>query len=65
MSAATFVATKVERHDKLAFPTQAVYGDTPSAEPRLITCGGTFDQQDRRYLDNIIGYARLLTGAGR
>jgi sortase (surface protein transpeptidase) len=57
-SVATFVATRVERHDKLAFPTQAVYGDTPTAELRLITCGGDFDRENRRYLDNIIVYAR-------
>lgn len=54
---ATFVIQRVERHGKDAFPTQAVYGDTPDPELRLITCGGQFDDKARRYLDNIIVYA--------
>jgi sortase (surface protein transpeptidase) len=54
---ATFVIQRVERHGKDAFPTQAVYGETPDPELRLITCGGQFDDKARRYLDNIIVYA--------
>ena len=53
---AVFATQRIERHDKNAFPTDAVYGDTPDAQLRLITCGGEFDDQDRRYLDNIIVY---------
>ncbi|PXY29289.1 class F sortase [Prauserella sp. PE36] len=56
---AVFVTTRLERHAKDAFPTEVVYGDTPGAELRLITCGGEFDTADRRYLDNIIVYAML------
>lgn len=52
-----FAAQRTERHDKNAFPTQAVYGDTPDPQLRLITCGGEFDDMDRRYLDNVIVYA--------
>lgn len=52
-----FAAQRTERHPKDEFPTEAVYGDTPDARLRLITCGGSFDQDDRRYLDNIIVYA--------
>lgn len=55
---ATFLVTRVERHDKDAFPTEAVYGDTPDPQLRLITCGGAFDRRERSYLDNIIVYAR-------
>lgn len=54
----TFVAQRLERHAKNAFPTEAVYGDTPDEQLRLITCGGSFDQRARRYLDNVIVYAR-------
>lgn len=54
---AVFAARRTEQHDKNAFPTQAVYGDTPDPQLRLITCGGEFDDTDRRYLDNIIVYA--------
>ena len=54
---AVFSIQRVEKHDKNDFPTDAVYGDTPDAELRLITCGGKFDYQERRYLDNVIAYA--------
>ncbi|MQA10237.1 MAG: class F sortase [Pseudonocardiaceae bacterium] len=53
-----FAVTHLERHAKDAFPTAAVYGDTPGPELRLITCGGEFDSADRRYLDNIIVHAQ-------
>lgn len=52
-----FAAQRTEQHDKNAFPTHAVYGDTPDPRLRLITCGGEFDDTDRRYLENIIVYA--------
>lgn len=56
-STAVFATQRVERHDKNAFPTEAVYGDAPGSQLRLITCGGDFDDTNRRYLDNIIVYA--------
>ena len=34
-----FAAQRIERHDKKAFPTDGVYGDTPDSQLRLITCG--------------------------
>ena len=49
----------MERHPKAAFPTAQVYGDTVSAELRLITCGGAFDAASGDYLDNVVVYARL------
>lgn len=54
-----FTVTRVAQHPKNAFPTAAVYGPTPDAQLRLITCGGTFDRAARSYLDNVIVYARL------
>lgn len=57
---ATFEAQRTEQHDKDDFPTDAVYGDTPDAQLRLITCGGQFEEADRRYRDNIIVYATLI-----
>jgi hypothetical protein len=54
---ARFTVTRVARHPKDAFPTAEVYGPTPDAELRLITCGGEFDRADRSYLDNVIVYA--------
>ncbi len=56
-STVTFTAQRTERHLKDDFPTDAVYGDTPDAQLRLVTCGGAFDPADRRYLDNVIVFA--------
>ncbi|ANN21328.1 class F sortase [Amycolatopsis orientalis] len=56
---AVFTVYAVERHPKVSFPTEKVYGDTTGPELRLITCGGDFDSSTGNYLDNVIAYARL------
>jgi len=57
---ATFRVDKVAEYPKDAFPTAAVYGDTATAQLRLITCGGTFDSTAHSYNDNIVVYASLV-----
>ena len=57
-SAVRFVVTRVARYPKSAFPTAAVYGATPDAELRLVTCGGAFDRAARSYVDDVVVYAR-------
>jgi len=52
-----FRVTAVEEYLKDEFPTEAVYGPTPDAELRLITCGGAFDDATGHYLSNIVVYA--------
>jgi LPXTG-site transpeptidase (sortase) family protein len=52
-----FRVTAVQQYLKDHFPTQAVYGPTPDAELRLITCGGAFDYATDHYLSNIVVYA--------
>jgi len=52
-----FRVTSVQTYLKDKFPTQAVYGPTPDAELRLITCGGAFDSAAGHYLSNIVVYA--------
>jgi sortase (surface protein transpeptidase) len=55
-----FVVDHVEQHPKSAFPTDAVYGPTPDAALRLITCGGPFDPAlGDHYRDNVIVFARM------
>jgi hypothetical protein len=54
---AVFRVTAVRSYAKDRFPTQAVYGPTPDAELRLVTCGGTFDPQLKSYLSNTVVYA--------
>ncbi|GAA4714007.1 hypothetical protein GCM10023215_66350 [Pseudonocardia yuanmonensis] len=58
-STALFTAYRVAQYPKSGFPTEEVYGDTPGAELRLITCGGAFDGTTRSYADNVVVYARL------
>jgi len=57
---AEFRVTEVQEYPKDQFPTEAVYGPTPDAELRLITCGGTFDSVTGHYLSNIIVYASQI-----
>ena len=54
---AEFRVTSVQTYLKDHFPTQTVYGPTPDAELRLITCGGAFDPATGHYLSNIVVYA--------
>jgi Sortase domain len=56
-SIARFTVLGTDQYPKNEFPTEAVYGPTPDAELRLITCGGTFDRAARSYRDNVIVYA--------
>ncbi|MGH3437850.1 MAG: class F sortase [Sciscionella sp.] len=59
---AVFTVNKVEEYPKSSFPTLDVYGNTPNAQLRLITCGGAFNAQEHSYVDNIVVYA-TLTGS--
>ncbi len=52
-----FTVTRVVRYAKSAFPTAEVYGATPDAQLRLITCGGEFDRAAGSYRDNVVVYA--------
>jgi hypothetical protein len=54
---AEFRVTSIQKYLKDQFPTGRVYGPTPDAELRLITCGGTFDPATHHYLSNIVVYA--------
>ncbi|SDP10072.1 Sortase family protein [Klenkia soli] len=56
---AVFTVDRVEEHAKDAFPTDEVYGDTPTAQLRLITCGGSFDEDTGDYRDNVVVFASL------
>jgi hypothetical protein len=50
---------------KARFPTADVYGPAPTAQLRLITCGGTFDPDTGHYLSNVIVFATLISDPGR
>lgn len=56
---AVFTVSRVARFSKSQFPSEEVYGPIDHAGLRLITCGGTYDAAKRRYLDNVVVFARL------
>jgi hypothetical protein len=58
---AVFTVSRIETVAKDAFPTQRVYGNTPDAQLRLITCGGALNQSVHNYLSNVIVYATLTS----
>ena len=62
---AVFRVTAVRSYAKDRFPTLAVYGPTPDAELRLITCGGAFDPRLGSYLSNTVVYAMQVSGGPR
>ncbi|HEY1487186.1 MAG TPA: sortase, partial [Micromonosporaceae bacterium] len=53
----TFDVTAVSTYPQSAFPTAAVYGPTPAAELRLVTCGGTYSAATDSYSDNVVVFA--------
>jgi hypothetical protein len=59
-SVVRFVVTRVDRFAKSDFPTAEVYGATPDAELRLVTCGGVFDREVRSYEDDVVVFARVF-----
>jgi hypothetical protein len=56
---AVFTVYRVTTVPKSAFPTTEVYGNTPDAQIRLVTCGGELDESQHSYLSNVIVYGTL------
>ena len=46
---------------KQAFPTDQVYGNTPDAQLRLISCTGTFNKAIGHYDSNLVVFATLAS----
>jgi sortase (surface protein transpeptidase) len=49
-----FVVDTTRAFAKTSFPTELVYGPTPLAELRLITCAGSFDRAAHSYTENLV-----------
>lgn len=58
-STASFEVTRGEQYPKDDFPTGTVYGYTPEAEIRLITCDG-YDPATGLFDDNYVIFAKLV-----
>ncbi|WP_405997285.1 class F sortase [Streptomyces sp. NBC_00829] len=61
---ATFKVDSVETFSKANFPDNRVYTDTPDAQLRLITCGGSYDRKAKDYSDNVVVFAHLDSSKG-
>jgi sortase (surface protein transpeptidase) len=59
-TALSCAVSTMARHPKQSFPSEAVYGASPDAELRLITCGGRYDR-DTGYVDNVVVFAKAIT----
>ncbi len=59
-STAVFSVTKIATYPKDDFPTVEVYRNLDHAGLRLITCAGQFDDESKRYPDNIVVYAEMV-----
>jgi hypothetical protein len=58
---AVFKITGVRLYTKSQFPTRTVYGLTGYPALRLITCGGSFDEDTHHYLSNIVAFGTLVS----
>ncbi|WP_235928091.1 class F sortase [Goekera deserti] len=59
-STVRFLVDRLVSVPKDAFPTDLVYGPTPDAQLRLITCSGDFDSVERSYVDNTVVFATAV-----
>jgi Sortase domain len=57
----TFLVNSVQSFPQSNFPSALVYGPTPDAELRLITCGGSYDPSTGGYVDNVVVFATEKT----
>ncbi|MFE9839171.1 class F sortase [Streptomyces sp. NPDC005551] len=62
---ASFVVDTIDHFPQDKFPNDRVYADTPDAQLRLITCGGSYDHDKKRYNENTVVFAHLKTPATR
>lgn len=53
----TFRVDRVLTTPKKGFPTDEVFGPTPDAQLRLITCGGPYNRTVGSYVDNTVVFA--------
>lgn len=56
-STVTFEVDGIATFSVDSFPTEQVYGASQVPVLRLITCGGTFDRNQGRYLSNVVVFA--------
>lgn len=58
---AVYTVGGLEQAEKSVFPTQRVYGRSPTPQLHLITCGGVYNRATGHYTDNVIAYATMTS----
>ncbi|WP_370121712.1 class F sortase [Streptacidiphilus sp. MAP12-33] len=56
---AVFTVDLVRAYPKAGFPSAQVYGPSPGAQLRVVTCGGAFDRGRHEYTGNVVLFAHL------
>jgi hypothetical protein len=56
---AIFTADPVQEYPKTGLPAAQVYGPSPGAQLREVTCGDAFDRKRREYTGNVVLFAHL------
>ncbi|QMU75382.1 class F sortase [Streptacidiphilus sp. PB12-B1b] len=56
---AVFTVDRLKTYAKTGFPAALVYGPSPDAELRIITCGGGYDRARQEYTGNVVLFAHL------
>jgi hypothetical protein len=56
---AVFTVDRLRAYAKAGFPAALVYGPSPDAELRIITCGGGYDRARQEYTGNVVLFAHL------
>lgn len=59
-STVKFRVSGLKQFEQANFPTQEVYGNLKYPGLRLITCGGSFNQQTESYTQNTVVYAFMI-----
>jgi sortase (surface protein transpeptidase) len=57
----TYSIKRTQKIDKLKFPTDQVFARSTTPKIVLVSCGGRYDPDDKRYLDSIIAYGDQVT----
>ncbi len=56
-----FVVTEVAKYKDEDFPLEKVFNQTDTRRLNLITCAGTFNQQQKNYSDRLVVFTQLKT----
>jgi hypothetical protein len=60
----TYVIDELVEVKKVSFPTERIWGSTPNAQIRIISCGGPWDGPPLGYRDNLVAMGHMVSSVG-